>query len=222
MIQPSFLSSSAVVLPQALLLVGPTGSGKTPLGQHLELHGLAGRRCVHFDFGAQLRRVAAAAAPDPLSPEEQELVRSLLRDGALLDDSQFHIARKLLDAHINASGLEPSGWNVLNGLPRHTGQAVALEPCVDVRCVVALACTPETVLHRIRADTGGDRQGRADDTPEAVATRLAMFETRTTPLLDHYRRMGVSVLRIDVGRETRAEDAAAILGRVLPGHLRPA
>ncbi len=45
-------------IPKAILLLGPTGSGKTPLGQALEKKGLAGRRCVHFDFGANLREIA--------------------------------------------------------------------------------------------------------------------------------------------------------------------
>ena len=45
----------------ALLLLGPTGSGKTPLGDEIERRGLYGRRCLHFDFGASLR--AAASAP---------------------------------------------------------------------------------------------------------------------------------------------------------------
>jgi adenylate kinase len=44
---------------QALLLLGPTGSGKTPLGERLERRSLRGRRCHHFDFGASLRAVVA-------------------------------------------------------------------------------------------------------------------------------------------------------------------
>jgi len=43
----------------AILLVGPTGAGKTPLGEWLQLHGLWGRRCHHFDFGTNLREVAS-------------------------------------------------------------------------------------------------------------------------------------------------------------------
>jgi hypothetical protein len=46
----------------ALLLLGPTGAGKTPLGDWLEAHGLWGRPCHHFDFGANLRAVVAVVA----------------------------------------------------------------------------------------------------------------------------------------------------------------
>jgi hypothetical protein len=44
----------------AILLVGPTGSGKTPLGALCEKKGLWQSRVFHFDFGAILRRIAAA------------------------------------------------------------------------------------------------------------------------------------------------------------------
>ena len=43
---------------KAILLLGPTGSGKSPLGDELEANGLNGRRCLHFDFGRRLRRAA--------------------------------------------------------------------------------------------------------------------------------------------------------------------
>ncbi|MDW7761659.1 MAG: hypothetical protein SCM96_13625 [Acidobacteriota bacterium] len=42
----------------AVLILGPTGSGKTPLGRELETRGHAGRRCRHFDFGAEMRALA--------------------------------------------------------------------------------------------------------------------------------------------------------------------
>ena len=47
------------VLFKAVLLVGPTGCGKSPLGQLLERLGLKGMRCLHFDFGKRLRKINA-------------------------------------------------------------------------------------------------------------------------------------------------------------------
>jgi len=41
----------------AVLLLGPTGAGKTPLGEMIEARGLWGMSCLHFDFGANLRAV---------------------------------------------------------------------------------------------------------------------------------------------------------------------
>ena len=51
-----------MALPHALLLIGPTGSGKTPLGELLERSGLWGRPCRHFDFGERMRRIALQSA----------------------------------------------------------------------------------------------------------------------------------------------------------------
>ena len=78
----------------SLLLMGPTGSGKTPLGEEIERRGLDGRRCVHFDFGANLRAVAADPGSwDMLTAEELESVRTSLATGALFED----VAREMRD-----------------------------------------------------------------------------------------------------------------------------
>ena len=45
-------------LPMAVLILGSTGSGKTPLGEYIEQNGLNGIKCHHFDFGACLRRIS--------------------------------------------------------------------------------------------------------------------------------------------------------------------
>ena len=39
----------------AMLLLGPTGVGKSPLGDAIAQNGLFGRRCHHLDFGSELR-----------------------------------------------------------------------------------------------------------------------------------------------------------------------
>ncbi|MGB2821725.1 MAG: hypothetical protein WBF17_12140, partial [Phycisphaerae bacterium] len=70
--------------PRAILLIGPTGSGKTPLGELLERRGLWARRCRHFDFGRRMRRIAAAdPPPEWLDPAEVEVLRAVLATGAL-------------------------------------------------------------------------------------------------------------------------------------------
>ena len=50
----------------AILLLGPTAAGKTPLGQLFADRGLWGRPCVHFDFGENLRRIADSGSADGL------------------------------------------------------------------------------------------------------------------------------------------------------------
>lgn len=183
----------------SLLLIGPTGSGKTPLGDHLERHGLAGRRCWHFDFGARLRSLAQAQAPfDPFSPEDITYIREVLAANRLLDNDHFYIALRLLRLFIREKGVAPADLIILNGLPRHVDQARQLAALVRVERVVYLECPPETVWHRIRRDTGGDRRGRTDDSLAEVQNKLAIFRERTFTLLDYYRRNGIPVSTVPV------------------------
>ncbi|MGA2258817.1 MAG: hypothetical protein ABSG53_29470, partial [Thermoguttaceae bacterium] len=64
---------------------------------------------------------------------------------------------------------DPTTWIVLNGLPRHLGQAQAMEGIIDVRMVVHLACSAHAVVaERSGRSVGGDRSQREDDAPEAI------------------------------------------------------
>ncbi len=205
--------------PHAILLVGPTGSGKTPLGELLEREGLWGRRCRHFDFGEQMRSIVAAAhPPGHLSDDDVQFLREVLTTGALLEDEHFLIAERILRAFVG----EPPGREalvVLNGLPRHVGQAEGVERIVRVRAVVELACTPEAVLQRIRADMGGDRAGRSDDGEALVRKKLATFAERTGPLLAHYRARGVRIETLRVAAATTAEDVRSAIHKRRPDGL---
>jgi len=199
---------------RAVLLVGPTGSGKSPVGALLERRG--GFR--HFDFGAELR--AAAAGRRGLSPADTAFVRSLLATHALLPDDRFDVARELLDAFLAASPFDPARERlVLNGLPRHVAQAQALARTVRVDAVVVLEADAATVAARVarrRRGEGLDHAGRDDDSPEAVARKLAIYTERTRSLIAWYEAQeGVRVVRVHVGAATPetelAEQVAAAL-----------
>lgn len=196
----------------SLLLVGPTGSGKTPLGEELERRGLDGRRCLHFDFGKTLRAAAAGGGGAlGLSAAEEEAVRLSLGSGALFEDKDLPMIRKILVGFAETRGLGPGDLLVLNGLPRHRRQAEALSDLVDVERVVFLEAGPTVVRDRIRRDTGRDREGRSDDSQDAVARRLEIFRERTAPLLEHYRHRGVPIATILVTADMSASDMYAEL-----------
>ncbi len=202
-------------LQPSWLLVGPTGAGKTPLGRLMGEKGLAGRRCVHFDFGAELRAVGAAGGGADLSADEVEVVRRSLATGALLEDDEFPIALKVLRSFVRRTGLSEGDRLVLNGLPRHVGQARMMEDVVRVETVVCLEATPEVLRDRIALDTGGDRVGRADDELHAIRRKLVIFRMRTLPLVDYYDGREVPVLRLTVGARTTADEMyAAVLGLI--------
>ena len=195
--------------PLALLLVGPTGSGKTPVGRRIEAEGLGKARAAHLDFGECLRLVARRGAGTfGLSTAQVAIVEQCLRTGALLEDDNFPIAEQIVNEFVRSHGLETNGLVLLNGLPRHVGQAAAVSGIVQVRAVTYLSCNARTVHERIALDTGGDRAGRADDSLPAVATKLRIFEERTRPLLGFYASRGVPILRIPVASDTSPEQSA--------------
>lgn len=184
---------------EALLLIGPTGSGKTPLGELCEADGLDGRPCVHFDFGENLRGVVSANRPDEfITRADIDYLRDVLQRGALLEDRDWPIAERILGSFLAHRYANTDTRVILNGLPRHQGQARDLEHLLDIRTVVHLRCSPETVLARIATDTGGDRRQRTDDDLCAVQRKLQVFVEQTEPLIDYYRQQAAGVIHLDV------------------------
>jgi adenylate kinase len=203
----------------AIVLIGPTGSGKSPLGELLASSGLWGSRCIHFDFGSELRKIASGQARGDFNTDEILFVRNVLETGALLEDSDFHIALRAISAALIAQNADEDCIIALNGVPRHVGQARDLQSVVDVRAVAMLDCSPEVVGARIATNAGGDRTGRSDDDIAAVTKRLEIFAARTEPLADYYRNAGASVYTIDVTQTTTPREIVDELDHRRPKQL---
>jgi adenylate kinase len=191
----------------AILLLGPTAAGKTPLGQMLQQRGWDGSRCVHFDFGENLRAAVRGELPsESVSFDDIEFLRGVLEQGALLEDKDFPLAERILRAVLAERQADRRTVVVLNGLPRHAGQAAALQRLVAVHAVICLECTAETIVQRIREDPAGDRAGRADDQLSAVVKKLSIYQQRTAPLVEWYQQVGARVLHIPVSASMTAEE----------------
>jgi adenylate kinase family enzyme len=200
----------------SLLIVGPTGSGKTPLGDELERRGFLGRRCVHFDFGANLRTIASAPERSGvLTVREIGSVRTSLATGALFEDKDMPMIVKIVERFAEARDPTPDSLLVLNGLPRHRRQAEGLAGVVTVERVIQLEAPTAVIRERLRLDPGGDRAARIDDTLEEVERRLADFRDRTLPLVDFYRERGVPRHIIPVTADMTAPDMFEALVRRL-------
>ena len=191
---------------KAMLLIGPTGAGKTPLGDHIEKNGFKGQRCFHFDFGDQLRRLAdSPSLPEGFEEKEHSFIKDVLEKGLLLENEHFIIAEKIIGLFLEQKGFAENDILVLNGLPRHIGQAEDMGQRVKVLGLLVLECSAEDVLLRIRQNTGSDRTGRSDDGIRIVQKKIRIFKDRTSRLIDHYSNTGSTVIRIKVGPSSTAE-----------------
>lgn len=209
-----FTKSTTNPVPSAVLLLGPTGAGKTPLGDLIARRGLWDCRFVHFDFGENLRRIVRQNRPGRLIGEaELDFLRQVLENGALLENEHFHIAEAVLQSFLAENNPDGRARVLLNGLPRHVGQAKTIGNIVSVEAVISLCCSSHTILERIRINIGGDRTNREDDDLESIGNKLDIFARRTAPLEDHYREMGMPIETVEVTAGMSPEDAWRLLSK---------
>lgn len=196
-------------LPPAMLLVGPTGAGKSPLGEEVQ------RRSgwLHFDFGLSLRSIASGSNSCGLDPGQIDVVRELVERNALFPEESFPLAKRILGSAL--AGSAPARGLILNGLPRTVSQAVAMESIVTLRGLVFLDCPTAAVMTRVERRARGlgtDHAGRADDTKGQVLRKLMLFEEQTRPMLEHYRNRGVPLKVLSVDAESSEVELADQIG----------
>ncbi len=184
----------------ATLIMGPTGAGKTPLGDYATAQSSPQQPVRHFDFGAQLRLIAATRAQQSISPQASTIIREALASGRLLQPKEFFVAREILTAFLTET--PPGTLLLLNGLPRSVDQARAMAATVRIQHLIVLEATAEIILQRIRTNQGGDRTGRTDDTPGAIQNRLARYQQQTQPLLAYFSRQATAICRVPIQVDT--------------------
>jgi adenylate kinase len=130
---------------------------------------------------------AAVAAKSPLGKQ----VEAILAKGDLVsDDIVIGIIAERYDRPDCAKGA------VFDGFPRTIPQAEALDRMLAERkkkidVVIELKVDDAILIARVEQrikESGGVT--RADDTPETLKARLAVYYKNTAPLLDYYRRQG--------------------------------
>jgi adenylate kinase len=171
--------------PIRLVILGRQGSGKGTQGVRLaEAYGIA-----HVSTGDMLR--AATAAGTPMGIE----AKAFMDRGDLLPDDvmQGVVAERLEQEDARTNGF------LLDGFPRTVGQAKALADMALIDLVIDLDVPRKMVIERMAA------RGRVDDTPEAIARRLDLYDEQTRPLLDFYGDQGLLVTVDGVGTEDEVE-----------------
>jgi adenylate kinase len=170
-----------------ILLLGPQGSGKgTQAARIADEYGLA-----HVASGEMLRQAIAAGT------ELGRRVKPILDQGLLVPDE---LMVGLLRERLGEADAEP-GF-VLDGFPRTMVQAEALDRMLreigrELSVVFELQIDDQAAAERLlrRAKL----EGRPDDTPEAIGTRLALYHSETEPLVEYYRTTG-NLVGIDADR----------------------
>ncbi len=192
----------------AFLLIGPTGVGKSPLGDALGANGLLGFRCHHLDFGSELRSVVSGGNRSArYTDRELDFIHGVLERGLLLENEQFSLAQKIISLFLDRVGFAQNDVLILNGIPRHEGQARDMEQIASIHALIVLDCSGQDVFERIRDNVGGDRTERIDDNMDLIEKKLKIFRERTTPLIAYYNNLGKSMYRVRVTRTMTPADA---------------
>lgn len=204
------------------VIMGVQGAGKgtqaTRLAAEFELEHISVGDILrwnvqhHTKLGAQVKRIM----------EQGELVS---------DDLVGEVVRDRLDQH---------DWNfgfIIDGFPRNAIQAEFFLERYDIDGVINLELSDEEVERRVLARRlcstcgldynliahrpaventcdvcGGNLVSRPDDTPAALAQRLADYHTKTTPVIDLFERKEF-VVNVDATR-SKDEIFADICGRL--------
>jgi adenylate kinase len=161
-----------------VLLLGPQGSGKGTQAKRIE----AEYGIPQIATGDMLRNAIA---------QETELgrqVKPILESGELVpDELMIDLIQERLEQSDTADGF------ILDGFPRTAAQADALDTMLseigrDLSIVFEFQLSDDVAKERLLKRAA--LENRTDDTPEAIARRLALYHEQTEPLVEHYRAQG--------------------------------
>ena len=179
-----------------LLIIGPQGAGKGTQAELLRQE----LGIPHVSTGDLFR--ANIGAGTELGRRAQQYLDSgdLVPDAVTQDMVADRLARP--DA---ADGF------LLDGFPRNLAQAEWLtsllaERGTPIQSVVLLTAPDEVLTERMLA------RGRADDTPEAIRTRLQIYYSETRPLVDYYGSAVATVDGVGAVDEIHRRIVAAVAG----------
>ena len=161
-----------------LVLLGAPGSGKGTQAARLKTH----LQVPHVSTGDLLRAEVAAGSKLGLEAKEVMARGELVSDAILLGMLEDRFSRD-----------DTRGGFILDGYPRNLAQADALNALLErigqpMDAAVQLEVPTELLVERIAGRAAAE--GRADDSPESVRTRLQVYNDQTAPVVDFFRQRG--------------------------------
>ncbi len=161
-----------------LVLLGAPGSGKGTQAARLKTH----LQVPHISTGDLLRAEVAAGSKLGLEAKEVMARGELVSDAILLGMLEDRFSRP-----------DTAGGFILDGYPRNLAQAGALDGLLQrigqpMDYAVQLEVPTDLLVERIAGRAKAE--GRADDSPESVRTRLRVYEEQTAPVIEFYRAHG--------------------------------
>lgn len=165
-----------------LIFLGPPGAGKGTQAQRIE----ALLNVPQLSTGDMLR--AAVAAQTPVGLKAKDI---MARGDLVPDEVVVGIIADRIDEPDCARGF------ILDGFPRNVKQAEALDKMLEEKslalsAVLELRVDPAALVARILRRAAESADGpRADDTEEAIAHRMRVYEEQTAPVSAYYAAKGI-------------------------------
>ena len=161
-----------------LVLLGAPGSGKGTQAARLKTE----LGVPHISTGDMLRAAVAAGTAMGLK------AKAVMDAGQLVSDD---ILLGMLEERLSQDDAK-AGF-ILDGYPRNLAQADALDHLLTrlgqpLDAVVKLDVPNQTIISR--CEIRFKAEGRADDNPDTVRKRLAIYAEQTAPVADFYARRG--------------------------------
>jgi adenylate kinase len=160
-----------------LLVLGPQGAGKGTQAKRIS----AEYGIPHVSTGDMFRALDE-------STELGRRVKQIMNAGTLVPDE---VTISMIEERLEQPDAE-DGF-VLDGFPRNIAQAEALDAMLSAIGKGLDAILFFDVSDQVgteRALSRAEIEGRTDDTPDAIAKRLAVYHEQTEPIVEHYRVTG--------------------------------